>query len=56
MSLYAKLSHLLMQAQQLVDEHEPVSERERKLLAAVRFHVAAALLSVRKLHRRWRWW
>lgn len=56
MSLYAKLSHLLAQAQELVDEHEPTSEREKNMLAVVRFHVAAALLSVRKIHHRWRWW
>lgn len=56
MSLYAKLSHLLMQAQELVDEHEPETEQERTMLEAARLHIAEALLSVRRIHHRWRWW
>lgn len=56
MTLYARLSHLLAEAQQLIDEHEAASEREAKMLQMIRLHIAAALLYVRKVHHRLRWW
>lgn len=56
MNLYSRLSHLLAQAQQLIDEHEAESEQEAKLLQMIRLHIAAALLYVRKVHHRMRWW
>ena len=56
MTLYSRLSHLLAEAQQMVDKYEAASEQEKRMLQMIRLHLAAALLYVRKVHHRLRWW
>lgn len=56
MAPYGRISHHIWAALDILTHHQPTTELEEHHAKLARFHLLAALKSVRFIHHTVRWW